>query len=124
MSALYDSLEALYLKTGAEEPFANYVLHHARHGFVYATPDFFVMGRPVNRKAAPELIRDATHAFPREECDAWFIHAAAGNMPKMWSITPWPLGWIGWTRLHDPLSELQFTPTETLKRLCPPDLQS
>lgn len=123
MSAHYDALEEIYAKQGAEEPFANYVIEHAKSGFVYSTPDFFVMGRPVLRSAAPELIRDARHVFRREECDAWFIHAAAGNMPKMWAITPWPLGWIGWTRMRDSLDELTFIPTESLKRLCPPDLQ-
>lgn len=123
MSKHFEALEKLYAQKGAEEPFANYVIEHAKNGFVYSTPDFFVMGRPVVRSASEAVIRDATHAFPPAECDAWFVHAAAGNIPKMWATMPWPLEWIGWTRLRDPLDELTFVRTESLKRLCPPDFQ-
>lgn len=118
----YEKIEARYLEHPQEEPFVNYVAHYARHGFVFARPDFFAMGRPVVRSASPEKIKDPMNLFPSEDCDCWFIHAAAGNMSRMWQIVPWPLGWFAWTRLHDPLAELTIFPTETIKRLCPPDL--
>jgi hypothetical protein len=118
----YDKLAEAYARNPQADSFENYVLWLARSGFVFARPDFFAMGRPVVRAAARDLILDVAHLFPSASCDAWFIHAAAGNMSRMWSIMPWELGWIGFTRINDPLSELQFFPTERLKRLCPPDL--
>lgn len=118
----YAKLEAAYAAHPKEEPLANYVQWHMRHGFVFARPDVFLMGRPVLRSAPPEAVKDPMHLFPSEQCDAWYIHAAAGNMSAMWSLMPWPLGWIGWTRLYDPQSELVFHPVERLIRLCPTSL--
>ena len=117
----FEQLEAAYAAHPQEEPFLSYVAHYARHGFVFARPDFFAMGRAVRRSAGPAAIKDPRRLFTREESDCWYIHAAAGAMPNIWQIVPWPLGWVCWTRIHDPLAELTFVPTETLKRLCPPD---
>lgn len=120
----YERIEAAYAANPKEEPFVNYVVWHHRHGFVFSRPDCFVMGRAVVRSAPAEKIRDLSNLFPSSDCDAWYIHAAAGNLSRMWSLMPWPLGWIGFTRLSDPSSELRFFPAETLKRLCPPELSA
>lgn len=119
----YEQLAAVYAAHPQEESFENYVAWYAKIGFVFATPDFFAMGRPVIRAAREESIKDPTHLFATEDCDCWFIHGAAGNLPKMWRILPWPLEWMCWERVVDPLLELRFVRVETLKRLCPPDLQ-
>lgn len=42
-------------------------------------PEFFVMGRAVDKLAKPEEIRDPTHAFKHDECIAWFLYAFAGR---------------------------------------------
>ncbi len=118
----FAQIEAAYAKRPQEEPFANYVDWHLRHGFVFSRPDFFCMGRAVSRKAPPKAIRDPLHDWHGTERDAWFIHAASGNCAKMWEVLPYPLGWVCWTRLHDPLGELTIVDTERLRRLCPPDL--
>lgn len=118
----YEKIAAAYARHPKEEPFENYVIWHARHGFVFARPDFFAMGRPVVHSARAWDIKDPTHLFASEVCDCWFIFAAAGNMSRMWQIVPWPLRWFAFTRLNDPLAELTIVPTETLTRLCPPDL--
>lgn len=118
----YEKIERAYQEHPKEEPLENYVRWHLRHGFVFSRPDFFCMGRCVMKEAPADSIRDPMHLFPSEDCNAWYIFAAAGNMARMWQILPWPLGWVCWTRLHDPLSELQFVETERLQRLCPPDI--
>lgn len=120
----FEQIEAAYAKHPKEEPFQNYVLHYARHGFVFSRPDFFCMGRAVKRTSPPEQILDPRVLFPKEECDCWYVMAAAGRMSQMWQVVPWPLEWFCWTRLHDPLAELTFSPTETLTRLCPPDINN
>jgi len=119
----YEKLEKAYAEHPQEEPLRNYVDWHMRHGFVFSRPDFVAIGRPVMKSAPPESIRNPMHLFPSEECNCWFIFAAAGNMSRMWDIVPFPLGWFGWTRLHDPLSEIVFVEAERLRRLCPPDIR-
>ena len=118
----FERIEAAYAANPKEEPFLNYLVWYHRHGFVFSRPDFFVMARPVIRSASHADILAPTHLFPSEECDCWYVMAAAGNMAAMWKVLPWPLGWICWTRIDDPLSELRFSTTENLVRLSPPDL--
>lgn len=120
----FERIAAEYARHPKEEPFENYVRFHLRHGFVFSRPDFFCMGRPVVRSAPASAIRDPGALFPSELCDAWYIFAAAGNTARIWQIVPWPLPFIGWARLADPLAELTFVEAERLKRLCPPDLSS
>lgn len=118
----FDKIVAHYERHPCEEPFERYLLHYHRAGFVFSRPDFFAMGRPIVKGAPRELILNHGHEFHPPACDCWFVMAAAGDMGRMWSILPWELEWFCWSRIHDPLSELQFFRAETLKRLCPPDL--
>ena len=120
----FEKIEAQYAAHPKEEPFVNYLLHYHRHGFVFSRPDFFAMGRAVIKEAPHAEILDPRHLFKSEDCNCWYIHAAAGNMSRMWAIQPWPMGWFCWTRLHDEQGELTFAPAEVLKRLCPPDLST
>lgn len=90
---------------------------HKIHGFVYCTPLFYAMGRPVKRDAPAAIIRDPEFDFTPAECDAWYVAEMAGDMRSMWAIMPWPLPFIGWCRATDPLQEVRFYPVETLKRL-------
>jgi hypothetical protein len=63
---------------------------HLDHGFVFSTPEFFVMGRPVNSGAKPEIIV-GLNRFPATVCDAWHVYLMAGDMSKAWGILPWEL---------------------------------
>ena len=105
-----------------ECPFKAYLDWHMKHGFVFSTPEFFAMGRPVMRYRPEAEITEPTFLFNPEDCDTWYIFALAGNMQKAWSIMPWPLEWIAFERLRGGIRELTFARTETLKRLCPPIL--
>lgn len=124
MTTPFDKLEAQYAAHPREEPFANYVMHYHRIGFVFSRPDFVVFGRPVIRSAPHDQIKDPRFIFKSEDCDCWYLHAASGNMARMWAVVPFRLPWFCWTRINDPLGELTFCQTETLKRLCPPDIHS
>jgi hypothetical protein len=88
------------------------MLHYLR-GFVFSTPTYFIMGRPVPRSADPALIVNPTHTFPREECDTWMIYLLAGDPAPAWDIMPWPLAWFGFERRN----ELRFYPVDRIKRL-------
>lgn len=102
----------------------NYLQWFHRNGFVFSTPDFFVMGRAVPRTANPKEILDQTNLFLNEKRDCWYIFAAAGNTQRMWRVVPWELPWFCWTRIADSHSELTFVESDRLRRLCPPDVNS
>ena len=87
-------------------------LHH-RHGFVFSTPEFFIMGRAVVKSAEPRRIVDPTHLWPKAECDCWHIYLMAGDHRAAWSIMPWPLPWFSFERKN----ELRLYPVSRIKRL-------
>src|ERR1043165_6791482 len=72
---------------------------HLLNGFVFSTPEAFLMGRPVPRGA--ELL-DPWQSWPREECDAWFVWIGVGRAARLLSLMPYPLPWVGWERPRRP----------------------
>lgn len=110
----YQILDDLYSRKGLE--FDYYVQCHLRCGFVFSTPEFFIMGRPVCRQWKKEDVFDPETAAPKSLADGWMIHAMAGDTGKAWSILPWPLGWIGFQRFDN---VLRWVPTEVIRRFHP-----
>lgn len=91
-------LAASFYADGARGSFRDDLEAHLLNGYVFSTPEFFVMGRPVER-AAPEIfILDPWHVFRPADCDAWLIYLAAGDWRKAMAMLPYPLHWIGWER--------------------------
>lgn len=108
----YYEIERKYREHPQRFPFEFYVDWHLRHGFLFSTPDYFIMGRAVDRaRFNPELLD--IHAKP----NAWYIHAMAGSLSKAWDILPYPLGWLGWERVRDGQRELGWYKTEDIRRL-------
>lgn len=65
-----------------------------QHGFVFSTPDFFIMGREVE--------------------GSWFIEAMAGDMSAAWGILPYDLPTITFRRFDN---NLRSYPLSVVKRL-------
>jgi hypothetical protein len=86
---------------------------HFNHGFVFSTPIYFIMGRPVNSKAPVQSVLDPSVQFEADDCDAWHVCLAAGNLEQAWTILPWPLGLIGFDRK----GELRFYDIDRVRRL-------
>ena len=86
---------------------------HYLHGFVFSTPKYFIMGRPVDKDAAPALIVNPAHTFDIRVCNCWHIYLMAGGHAEAWDIMPWPLGWFSFERRN----ELRFYPAERIRRL-------
>lgn len=85
---------------------------HLNHGFVYSTPDFFVMGRPVKSGAKPEIIV-SLERFPATVCDCWHVYLMAGDMSKAWGILPWELPLVSIERRN----VLKFYRLDSIRRL-------
>lgn len=94
-----DTCHALFAKHGLD--FTKRLEANYRDGFVFSTPTYFIMGRPI--------LDD-----PRALGGAWFCEAASGDTSAMWTILPYPLPWIGWERFD---SRLRFHRTSEIRRL-------
>ena len=113
----YETVLADWLARPRDRLLDDYERIHKQHGFLFVTPDFYVMGRPVRKYAPLEQILDVNHRFEASTCDTWFIFQLAGDMTKAWRILPWELPWMCWTRDNDPQQELMFFETRRLMRL-------
>jgi hypothetical protein len=110
----FETICRLYLEHPQEAPFEYYLVWHHRHGFVYSTPGFFIMGRHVSR----ELFNpNKLEYFSPEDSDAWYVHAMAGSMAKAWSILPWELPYLMWERLTESGRDLRCYPFSDVRRL-------
>lgn len=83
-----------------EEPsavdFQDVLASHLLYGYVYSTPESFIMARPVNINALHEEILDPNADF--DSPNAWFIYAAAGTLESFLAIEPYPLPFFGWEK--------------------------
>lgn len=92
---------------------------HLHHGYVYSTPEYFLMGRPVWSGAPQEAINDVWCAFAPCDWDAWYVYAFAlrddqglcGLVKKLLTHMPFYLPLLAWERSGEPL---KFFSTEQL----------
>lgn len=109
----FEQAKAVYDKEPCARSFAQDLMLHYLRGFVFSTPTFFIMGRPVPRSEDPALIVNPAHSFDRAECDAWMIYLMAGDPTEAWSIMPWRLPWFGFERRN----ELRWYAVDRIRRL-------
>lgn len=99
------------------------LLCHFLNGYVFSTPEEFIMGRSVNSNAPEETIRDPEAIFPQDECDCWLIYAyatrkqdpkkIAGLVEKVLRWMPYELPLVAWDRKHR--GKMLFFPIEKFK---------
>lgn len=109
----YEQARAVYQREHCPRTFDQDLELHLRNGFVFSTPDFFIMGRHVFSKAPVSLIVDPANHFHRDVCDCWHIYLFAGNIAKAFAIEPWPLSLFSMERKN----ELRFVPADSIRRL-------
>jgi hypothetical protein len=81
---------------------------HLLTGYVFSSPEAFIMGRAVDGSAAGCLQADPFHVFPAESCDTWLVWLAAGDLARMAEWVPYRLPWIAWARRDGPLRRFRF----------------
>ena len=94
----FDQIADLYQRWPQPRSFEEDISAHIETGYVVSTPDFFIMGRAVNRGASLEFIADPWRRFARKEQDAWLVYAFAGSSRNFLSFIPYLLRWIGFQR--------------------------
>lgn len=112
----YEQTVADWVARPRERSLAYYEEIHKARGFVFSTPAFYVMGRPVMKYAPLEQILDVEHVFDFEQCDTWFVFALCGEVRQAWRVLPWELPWTCFQRVRDG-EDLHFVETRRLMRL-------
>ena len=113
----YQRARAVYASEPCARTFEEDMEHHLRHGFVFSTPDFFVMGRGVKSKADPRIIFNPEFNFGRELQDCWHVYLMAGDIAMAWGILPYPLPMFSLERRN----ELRFYRFEDIARHAQPE---
>ena len=97
----FDQIAELYKKYPQPRTFEEDLAAHISTGYVVSTPDYFIMGRAVDRYAKPDMIEDPWHSFT--DPNAWLVYAFAGSRRNSLSFVPFRLKWIGFQRRNHPL---------------------
>lgn len=102
----------VYEKEYCARTFEHDLWLHLENGYVFSGPEFFIMGRPIQRWASYELISNPAIKFPNADC--WLVWLAAGQgcLEKFFTLMPYPLPWIAWERKN----HLRFWETAHLKQ--------
>ena len=88
----FDECVRVFAEHGAD--FSAAVARNLNDGFLFSTPDFFIMGREIG--------------------GAWFIEGMAGDCAKAWSILPYELPTMTFERFD---GDLRSLPLCAVKRL-------
>jgi len=92
----FDKARMVYEKEVCARTFDEDLRLHLKFGYVFSTPDFFLMGRPVSKDAEYHEITDPRLQFPDPDC--WLVYLASGDINKFWTICPYDLPYVGWER--------------------------
>ena len=92
---------------------------HFYHGYVFSTPNYFMMIRPVWSGAPQEAINDVWCAFTPSSWDTWYVYAfalrydkgLAGLVKKLLTHMPFYLPLTAWERSGE---SLKFHSTDKL----------
>jgi hypothetical protein len=88
--------EAVYRTEPCARSFAEDLEAHLLHGYVFSTPDYFVMGRAVCKDAPHADIVNPWVNFPSGDC--WHLYLFAGPMQAAFDCAPYPLNFVSFER--------------------------
>lgn len=97
----FDLAASIYESEPCANTFEHDLIAHMRSGYVFSTPESFIMGRPVWREAPPVELYDIEYAFPRVIQDAWFVWAYAGDIAHALRFLPYRLPWVIFQRKNE-----------------------
>lgn len=109
MTAL-DKVRSLYTAS-SPRTFEEDLTAHFAHGYVFSTPEYFLMARPVWHEASQEAINNVWKAFHPVLWDAWYVYAFAlrddqglqGLVKNLLTHMPFYLPLVAWERSGGPL---------------------
>jgi hypothetical protein len=94
-----EQARAVYDQEACARSFVQDVELHLLFGFLFSTPDYFVMGRGVSSDASDSLVVNPAFIFPRESQNAWQIYLCAGSgLAGFLQFMPYYLPLLCWER--------------------------
>ena len=97
----YDQAAQVYEQEECVHTFLEDLEYYHRYGYVFSTPDYFVMGRPVCRDWPPEWIVNPIDHHADIQCDLineltlppnlWHIALMSGDTFNVWETLPYRL---------------------------------
>lgn len=90
----YETARQWYEDHPQECSFSHYLIDCALNGFVFITPEFFIMGKATNRA----LLERGESTVGN---DTWHVVFACGSLAKAWSILPYELPYMAFERVRD-----------------------
>lgn len=105
-----DKVRALYTAESARN-FEEDVAAHMENGYLFSTPEYLLMARPVWSEAPQLAINDVWMPFPPHLWDTWYVYAFACNdqglqglVKNLLTHMPFYLPLVAWERSGEPLS--------------------
>lgn len=108
-----DQARLVYEQEPCARTFEEDLRLHLMHGYVFSTPEIFMMGRGVRRDAPDYDILNPTVTWPEDLCDTWMIYLAAGNIGDFFRFEPTPKKWVAFEREN----QLRVHSYDRIKRL-------
>ena len=108
----FDKAAVVYQSEPCAHSFHSDLIWYHENGFVFSTPNYFIMARPVDTEAHENDIV-GRRIFKLSECDGWLIHCMAGDISRVWEIMPFYLPLLAFQRKN----ELRVMPFSAMRRL-------
>lgn len=106
-----EEARAVYSREKCARTFDEDLALHMRNGYVFVTPDVFIMGRPVLKDAPYSLITNPEIVFEKPDC--WLVYLGAGKLDLFFKYMPYFLPWMAWERKN----KLRYKETAHVERV-------
>ena len=95
-------MEAWFASRPSVTSFPDMVAWHLRHGYLFNTRDYFVMGRPIqlqNTREETDIVIDSLFVYEAKNSNCWYFSALSGNLRGVWHLLPYELPWMAYHRM-------------------------
>lgn len=106
----FEKAARVYIKEPCARPLGEDLEHHLLNGYVFNTPDVFLMARRVNSCWDDSEIKSPWRVDP--DGDTWHVWLAGGDLHKGLHLIPYSLPWLSWERGN----RVRFRPYSTVIR--------
>jgi hypothetical protein len=95
----FDQAAGVYDREPCARTFDDDLVAHLRFGYVFSTPEYFIMGRPVDSQSEDYLLLNPSLKF--ERTDAWLVWLYAGDIQQALNILPIDLPYVLFQRKNE-----------------------
>lgn len=100
----------VYQREPCARPLREDLEAHLLFGWVFSTPEVFLMGRQVRHDWPHDRIRDPWQTA--DDGDCWHVWLCAGDIREAIGLMPFPLPWVSYERQN----VLRIIPAKVLRR--------